>query len=236
VKHQTLLRISLPGGMRIYPSAFREMLAKMPDLPNALFHRDDAGKTINTCPPAIRMAGAVGWVGLVAEPGSEQLLFSVMGSAVQAASTAIGKSCSIQVETIELNIKALNEPRVYWVREMAIKRQHKRAMEQDVETLIRERMLTSLEASCNSNGFVCPTADALGIEVVEIVHERGLRLQTTTGLTNMFVHLVDARVMVHADLDGMWFVGNLTSRGYGRIIQPRPGMRMESPRNAEFLQ
>jgi hypothetical protein len=211
------------------------MLAKRPDLPNALFHRDVDGKTINER-PSLRMAGAVGWVGLVADPGSEQLLYDSIGAAVQAASSAIGNSCSVNIESIDLAIKPLNEPRIYWVREMAIKRKHPRALAQDVSTLIRDRMLTSLEASCDKNGLVCPTADELGIEVVEIVHERGLRLQTTTGVTNTFVHLVDARVLIHADLDGMWFVGNLTSRGYGRIIQSRPGMRMDAPRKAEFLQ
>ena len=55
-------------------------------------------------------------------------------------------------------------------------------------------------------------------------------------MTNEYVTLVDAKLMIHAELKGMWFLGNLTARGYGRVIQDRPGMRMETPRAGGVLQ
>lgn len=236
MKHkQTLLRIGLPDGMRVYPSQFREMLAKIPDLPNALFHRDESGQTINER-PGVRVAGAVGWVGLVADQDNEKLLREATGAAILAVSKHTGKACPVQIEEHDFGLKLTDEPRMYWVREMVLKRKHPRAVAQDIETLVRDRVLSSIEANCDKYAIECPTAEQLGIETVEIVHQRGLRLQTTTGVTNMFVTLVDAVIMVHADLDGMWFVGNLTSRGYGRIIKSRPGMRFDEPRQAEFLQ
>lgn len=232
---QTVLRIGLPNGMRLYPSQFREMLAKIPELPNALFHRDEKGQTINER-PGIRVAGATGWVGLVADQGCEKLLRDAAGAAILAVGNHTGRPCQVQIEEFDFGLKALAEPKTYWIREMAIKRVRLRSLELDVESLIQERALTSIEAACDKYGIECPTADDLGIRTVEIVHQRGLRVQTTLGITNMFCTLVDARVMIHADLDGMWFVGNFTSRGYGRIIKPSPGMSFEAPRKADFLQ
>jgi hypothetical protein len=225
----------LPPGLRIYPSEFREMLAKLPDLPNALFHRDEQGRTINER-PSLRVAGATGWVGLVANEGSEKLLRDAVGPAVMAVSQRTGHPCSVQIEELDFAIKSKVEPTIYWVREMAIKRKGPQAVNQDIESLIADRMRTSIAAVCAQAGMECPSDEQLGIQTVEVVHQRGLRLQATTGITNMWVTLVDARVMIHAELKGMWFVGNLTARGYGRVIAPRPGMRFDAERKADFLQ
>lgn len=223
---QTLLRISLPEGVTLYASHFREMLAKLPGVPAALFHRDAEGKTINER-PGIRVVGGAGWVGLLADSEHEPLVTAVAGAAILAVSAFANHPCKVQMESLNFGVKLSHAPQMYWVREMAIKRKSPKARAQEVGSLIAERVLTSIEATCEKYGFDCPTADQLGISTVEIVRERGMNLETSTGLTGMFVHLVDAVVMVHADLDGMWFVGNLTARGYGRLIRPRPGMRME---------
>jgi hypothetical protein len=232
---QTLLRIGLPPGTRLYPSEFREMLAKLPDMPSALFHVDENRVSLNGR-PGIRVAGAAGWVGLVADADNKLLLREATGAAIMAVSQRIGQSCKVEIEEHDFGLKQQNEPKIYWVREMAIKQRHQSAREKAPETLIEERVLSSIEATCAKYGMDCPTAEDLGVKTVEAIRPRGLRLQTTAGLTNEYVMLVDAKVMVHADLDGMWFVGNLTSRGYGRIIKDRPGMRFGPQRAGEVLQ
>jgi hypothetical protein len=228
---QTLLRIGLPRGKRLYPSEFREMLAKIPSMPSALFHVDENRVALNDR-PGIRVVGATGWVGLVADEENKLLLREATGAAIMAVSERTGQACSVEIEEHEFGLKPTFEPKVYWVREMVIKQRGKRARELDPESLIRDRIVTSLEATCEKYGIDCPTVDQLGIETIEAIRPRGLPLQTTTGVTKEFVMLVDARVLIHADLNGMWFVGNLTSRGYGRIIKERPGMRFDAPRSS----
>lgn len=231
---QTLLRISLPDGFTLYASHFREMLAKLPGVPAALFHRDAEGKTLNER-PGIRAMGGAGWVGLLADSEHAPLVIAAAGAAILAVSTFVGRPCKVQMENLNFGIKLAHSPQTYWVREMAIKRKSPKARAQDVGSLIAERALSSIEATCEKYGLDCPTSNQLEITTTEIVRERGMNLETSTGLTGMFVHLVDAVITVHADLGGMWFVGNLTARGYGRLIQPRPGMRMEENRRGGVL-
>ncbi len=231
---QTLLRISFPEGVTLYASHFREMLAKLPEVPAALFHRDVEGKTLNER-PGIRVVGGTGWVGLLADSEREPLVTAVAGAAILAVSAYAKRPCKVQMESLQFGVKLSHAPQAYWVREMAIKRKSPKARAQEVGALIAERVLTSIEATCEKYGFDCPTADQLEISTAEIIRERGMNLETSTGLTGMFVHLVDALVIVHADLDGMWFVGNLTARGYGRLIRPRPGMRMEENKRGGVL-
>jgi hypothetical protein len=231
---QTILRINLPHGVRLFPSQFRELLAKIPQLKNGLFHRDEAGQTLNER-PGVRVAGGRGWVGLVSDEKNELLVREAAGAAIMAVSEFTGRACPVQIEKTDFWLKALHEPKIYWVREMVLKRGAK-ARAQNLANLIEDRMLAAIEDACERYSIDCPTADSLGIKTIEIVHECGLRLQTTSGVTNQFVQLVDARVMIHADLEGEWFVGNLTSRGYGRIILPRPGLQFDAPRKAGFLQ
>jgi len=235
LNHQSLLRIALPPGCRVYPSTFRELLSKVPDLPNALFHRDESGQTINAR-PSLRVVGGQAWVGLLANPGQERLLRDAVGPAIIAISNYTGLACKVEMETLDYDLRASDEPTVYWIREMAIKRRHPRAMSLDIETLIAERTLGAIEAACLDAGIDCPTAEQLGIQTLEAIRPRGMQLLTTTGLTKEFVTLVDARVMLHGKLNGMWFAGNLTSRGYGRIILPRPGMQFGPDRNGSVLE
>ena len=231
---QTLLRISLPGGVTLYPSHFREIVARLPGMPAALFHRDDKGKTINER-PGIRFVGGLSWVGLLADSQQEPLLTAVAGAAILAVSAFANHPCKVQIESLKFGLKLSYAPQMYWVREMAIKRTSPKARAQEVDSLIAARALTSIEGTCEKYGFDCPTGDQLEISTVEVIHERGMNLETSTGLTGMFVHLVDAVIMVHADLDGMWFAGNLTARGYGRLIRPRPGMRMAENKRGGVL-
>ena len=231
---QTLLRIGVPRGKRVFPSQFRELLAKQPGLPNELFHRDEAGQTKNER-PGIRVAGAVGWIGLVADPGFESHVYSAAQACIQVATQLSGQPAAVGIEQHEFGLRPSNEPIRYWIREMTLKRRHKRALEKSVEDLISERALQAINATCSRYGFDCPTDEQLGVMVVQTHRPRGMYLQTTSGVTEEAVTLVDAEVLIHANLKGLWFAGNLTSRGYGRIIPSRPGMSLGYERDGEVL-
>lgn len=231
---QTLLRLGLPPGATVYASQFRDMLALQPGLANGLFHRDADGRTINER-PGVRMAGAQSWVGIVADPGNEALLNSSVAQAICALNAHTGMPCKVEIENPQFGLTATNEPHRYYVREMAIKRRHRNARTSDLESLVATRVTRSIEAVCAANGLDCPPDDQLDVQVVEVIRPRGLKLQTSTGVTGEYVELLDAIVLIHADLKGYWFVGNLTSRGYGRIIRERPGMRFNGSRHDEVL-
>ncbi len=232
---QTVLRIGVPHGKRVFPSQFREMLAKQPDLPNALFHRDGQGRTINNR-PGIRTAGATGWVGLVADPGSESLVYEAAPACIQVASQLSGQPSSANIEQHKMAFTPTEEPRRYLIRELALKRRHQKAREQNLEDLIRQRITSSLLACCNRNGFDCPGDEQLGVMVAHTHRPRGMFIQTTAGVTGEALTLVDVEVLIHAKIEGMWFAGNLTSRGYGRIIPSRPGMDLGYRRDSRVLQ
>ena len=209
---QTLLRIGLPPGVRLYPTEFREMLARNPGMPNALFQVNEHRQPLNER-PGIRTVGGGGWIGILADEDNKLVLREATGAALMSVSEHTGRACRVAIEEHDFGLKPLHEPNIYWVREMAIKRRHQRARDQDMESLIRDRALSSIEATCDKYGIDCPTPEDLGIEIVEVVHQRGLRLQTTKGVTNEYVTLVDAK-----------------------LIQDRPGMRMETPRAGGVLQ
>jgi hypothetical protein len=212
---QTLLRIRLPEGARLYPQEFRELLAKQPGMPHDLFHYDDAGRPRQGM-PGVRTVGAHRWAGLLADSEHADLIYQVTGPAVQAVTRRLGANVRLEIEQHDLAIKRRDELRKYFVREMAVKRRRPGARTADVEALVTERLMASLARMATHHGLDCPTAADLGL-VVDVEREVGLRLSTTTGPTEEFVTLLNASFWVHADLKGMWFAGNLTARGYGRI-------------------
>ena len=167
--------------------------------------------------PAIRTVGARTWVGLLAEGGHEDVLLKVMGSALRAASHECRSLLPLKIEQHELSLQRRDEPVRYFLREAAIKRRTDISRASDIETLIENRVYSAIESTCGRFGMDCPTKDDLGILVSEVEYQ-GLRLQTTTGVTDEYVALVNARVLIYAELKGFWFVGNLTSRGYGRLM------------------
>lgn len=212
---QTLLRIGLPEGTLIYPSRFRELLAKQPDMPPALFHRNADGKTCNDLPGLLTIGGRQ-WLGILAQPGYEDVLYQAMGLAVRVLTLEAGKSVPVDVQRLELDINRAHTPITYFVREMAIKRRYQAARSADIESLVKTRILAGLARLADRYNLDIPTEEQLGLDVS--VHKNiGMRLETTNGLSNEYVSLVDARISMFAELKGHWMVGNLTSRGYGRI-------------------
>lgn len=224
---QTLLRIGLPSGTLLYASRFRELIARLPNVPAMLFHRAEDGRT-HPGAPGIRFVGGRQWVGILADPGHEGLVYDVMGAAVKAVAQEISKAVPVSVEERELGINACHGPVRYWIREMAIKRRTDVRRKASTHDLVASILLRDIEAQASRFGLDLPTRDQLDLSV-EVVSEKGLRLQTTAGVTNEYVHLVNASFDIHAELRGIWFAGNLTSRGYGRIGRDLDRLAVHAP-------
>jgi hypothetical protein len=226
---QTLLKYQLPKGVRVYPNQFRELLAKQDlQLPEA-FHRTPDGKT-NTGLPGICFVGGVSWVGILANPNQDAIFNQMIGPATMAISRFLNTSVPVQIDQIKFGAQARLVPVNYRLREMALKRRYDTTRARPVEELVRERILKGMARIANQYGIDLPSDDALDVDVT-IRYERGLRLEVPQKMTNEFLHLVDADVSMNVDLAGMWQVGNLTSRGYGRLIQEHPGI----PANKQII-
>ena len=234
--NQTLLRINLPRGVRVYPSAFREALARESDLPPAFFHRKD-GKTINAR-PTIRTAGTRNWVGLVADgEESRQLLYQAVEPAMKIVNRLAGAPCFMEIENLNYHLASRQTPQRYFLREIVIKQRSKIRRTAPLEDVIKGSILQSIRDTCAQMEWDCPEDEDLGVIVKEVTHARGMLLQTTTGVTKESVGLFDAEILIHAELKGIWFLGNLTSRGYGMLIKPYGGkVLLDKPRETDVLQ
>jgi hypothetical protein len=168
------------------------------------------------------MLGGKQWVGILADQSHAELVYDVMGRAVHVVSQRIGKPVRPSLEEHDFGIERLHTPKRYWIREMALKRRHPGSRQAEVQELVSQRLLQGLTRAADHYSLDCPSLDELGLFMV-VTRHIGMPLSTTTGITKEYVTLVNAEVLLHADLSGFWFAGNLTSRGYGRIIPQHPG-------------
>lgn len=219
---QKILRIGLPSDTVLRGSDFREALAKnFGDAP-AFFHRTPDGKTIPGI-PGIRTVSGASWVGVLAMPGTDnhELLTNHVGQILNVASKLTNRSLPVEFETRTFSATHSVVPITYFVRECAIKRRHKRRKAMNDQELMTEVINSGLERISVAYGIDLPSSESMDIRITEITKSRGVALRTTEGVTREFTHVVDCEFTAFVDLSGMWQVGNLTSRGYGRIGRVR---------------
>ena len=215
---QSLLRINLPRGKTLYASRFRELLARECNLPPAFFHRAEGGNTLGG-PPVIRIVGGKSWVGILGDgtKGAE-LVESATGGAIRVVQKELGVNTPVGLETHTMKVEATETLYRYWVREMVIKRRRKNRREADIEQLAESIILKNLKDAADRSGLDGSLMENdLLFRVEQVRRPRGLRISTTTGDTNEFATLVDVEFSINRNITGIWFAGNLTSRGYGRI-------------------
>jgi hypothetical protein len=235
---QTLLRLSLPEGVRIYPNDLREMLARSNLLPPEFFGYDpdtrfplcEAPTRADSKPtaaqaanrsaiPGVRIVGGRSWVGVLATgQANKPLLDAAIGPALQALSNRCRAPIPVQIEEHDLTIEGQEYPSAYWVREMVIKKGGSKDMDSDAHrALIKSRIETGLAKQALAYGLDCPPEHLLDVRVSDLVRPRGLRIVATSGPTGQYAQLVDVAFYANAKLRGFWFAGNMTARGYGRI-------------------
>lgn len=220
---QSLLKIQLPAGAtQLHASAFREMLAKggdgSPLLPAEFFNYTEAGRPKSDVAPEIRVIGGRGWVGILSTRENSDLFDRAVGLATRIAFKHFNQPLPIRIDHPEFSFAESETPVTYYLRDMAMKRRSPKSRDLSPEAVAKERILGWMDTYGKQHGFDVPTDARLGI----VFHEFraiGMRLRTKTGNTNEFVTLVNAELSMNARLDGIWQVGNLQSRGYGRLIR-----------------
>lgn len=212
---QTLLRIGLPGDVRIYPGQFRELLAKQGGLPNSLFHYGSDNRPMNGM-PTIRIVGAKTWVGILADEDGAGVVIDAMGPAVRAVMAYCGKPVKAAIEEHDLSLVPTHVPKRFWIREMVLKRRWEGSRNATVEDLVVQRLSAGIERMALHYGIDCPIPGQLEIQV-DVTRHIGVPIVVSTGVTKEYATLVNAEFLMFAELKGYWFAGNLTSRGYGRI-------------------
>lgn len=253
--HQTLIRINWPKGVSCYAHTFREALAKSELLPSEFFHygntidawevtksvvdgklqvtsRVQITKTfekaipLNGRPP-VRIVGGKTWVGVIADPGREDMVLPHIAAILAVATKIANSPVKIQVEQHEFNINYTEHPVKYMLREMVIARRNEKARSEDLSKLVTERIWGGasggnhygIDGTCAAFGFEPPSKEMLDIKVFPLKNI-GMALRPADGKSNEYMSLVDAEIWMNANLAGIWQVGNLTARGYGRIIKP----------------
>lgn len=250
---QYLIRFALPKGKTLWPNDLREALAKH-DLPPLFFSRDpETGHSITRKPtselgmrklaeklgheppppteeqranpfalPGIRIIGSSTWVGILATGSRYRpLLDAATIPAIQIVTERSGRSVGVELEQRQLSVKGLDYPKRYFIRNLVLKHGLTKT---NNEECIRSRITDALERQSLAYGLDLPTAAHMDIRISQVVRPRGMRLVTSTGATGQFVGLADVEFYACADLKGYWFAGNLTSRGYGRIVADHPAM------------
>ena len=243
---QHLLKFSLPEGLRVFPPVLREALARQNTLPPSFFSYDaETGKPLRqkrlnatrTEParppttmemqnpnaiPGVRIVGGRSWVGVLADERNKTLLIQSIPAILKTVEGLTGKAVPVEFMDYETGIKPNTEetpPWPYFCREMVIKKRGCYALsEEDVASLIKTRIENAIIAQSEHHGLICPTTSDLGIYVTDVMRPRGLRLSPSDGgKVKPDTFLVDVQFMANVLLGGVWFAGNLTARGYGRI-------------------
>ncbi|HDR9131990.1 TPA: hypothetical protein QDA91_003115 [Burkholderia vietnamiensis] len=222
---QKLLRLSLPRGTEpIRASRFREAMAKAGDglLPPAFFHYTEAGMPCSTGSPCIRFVGGRSWIGILTNSSRDPVFDAAVGLAIQTATTIVGQPLAVTVENIEFDLQPSLYPRQYFLRDMALKRRGPEPRGKPVQQLAAQRIAAHIALTGSELGIDIPTDEQLGIvfhETRQVGMPIGGKNQSTECVT-----LVSGLFSMNVDLAGMWQVGNLQSRGYGRIIAVRSGV------------
>lgn len=230
---QTVIRLGLPKDMHLHPGQLRDCLAR--DKPgktvdDIFFHRNSDRGTPKQGRPPIRIIGGGTWVGVMAEPGYGSELLKHLPYLLQTARAEVGM-LTVQIEETEVACIQLQEDYlIYYLKNMAIRRRGTPRVTNTPEFKehrIRECLL----------GEMAPFFLAKNLDVedevdlkVELVKERSMTSlfsgetdpNTQEGRRRETMDLVDARICMNVKLNGIWQLGSLRSRGYGRLFRDLP--------------
>lgn len=177
--------------------------------------------------PPIRVVGGRQWVGVLADPDHEAVLLPFIGTLMNVASQIANQAVKVEMLRYDFGIEYTDYPIKYMLREAAIKRRGPKSRESAIDVLLAERIFGAvhendaygIDGTCHLFGLEEPSRELLDIKVLPI-RNIGLHLKTSNAQSKEYVSLVDAEVWMNAKLKGIWQVGNLIARGYGRLIRP----------------
>ena len=240
---QALLRFSLPADTALYATQFKDLIAracdKHPVVGESFFHYRN-GQAISDAEPDIRFVGGKRWVGILSRSGDTATLLPVAGIAALELGKHCGKPVSMELLEPAYGVEITSYPVHYYYRDVVAKHANRwKGTNEDlvIRTLTerlrleRDRVMLDLPAldisSYRDEAFTRHLDHAadertllkerLGIEIHDL-RRLAMPLETATGKTNTSVILLQGSFSMFAKLAGMWQMGSLQSRGYGRII------------------
>lgn len=177
--------------------------------------------------PPVRVIGGKTWVGVIADPNCEDMLLPHIAAILNVATKIANSPVKIQVEQRQFGISYTEYPVKYMLRELVLARRNEKARSEDLAQLVHDRIwggasggnFYGIDGTCAAFGFEPPSREMLDIKVFPLKNI-GIALRPADGKSNEYMSLIDAEIWMNADLSGVWQVGNLISRGYGRIIKP----------------
>lgn len=235
---QALLRIQIPRtAPPLYAGKFKEQVARAADgdprIPPDIWHYSENGRPIPDADPDIRFVGGKGWVGLLSISGNTAPLMNLMPHALNVASTHAGEPVAMELQHPTFGLEPTDYPVRYFVRDAVAKRS--RHTTQPTADLLVRMLCRRLCAARDRYNLDLPIAapredgrvyweddhalmvERLGIFAAD-TRSIGMQLETATGKTKQFVGLINGSFVMNAKLTGIWQIGNLPSRGHGRLI------------------
>ena len=228
--------------MYLRPNDFREELARDQEgktVSNLFFHRDPATGFPQKGRPPIRIIGGGTWVGAVAEPGFGPELLAHLPYILSVARRKVGL-LTVQIDETEVNAVPIDSMYFdYVVKNMMVRRRQRE------ENPVEGPFLSKYRGVVNSPEYLSQylknsittelrpaflernedVEDFLDIEV-EITDQHSLTSSYTGGSAAspkcQVLDRVNAKICMNVKLNGIWQVGALRSRGYGRIIRNLP--------------
>lgn len=219
---QAMLRIDAPAeAPPLRAAEFRELLARTADrndlLPPAFFNYDTQGNSLSGAPD-IRIIGGTRWVGIVSESGNEDMLDRAMGLATRASRQFWGKQGRVSLSHPEMSATPIDGVRTYYLRDMVIKRRSRIRQSTDTAELVHRIVLDGLDKAARRQGIDLPLDADIDLRLHDM-RELGLPIKVSNrGMSGEYATLVQATCTMAVDLRGIWQVGALQARGYGRIV------------------
>lgn len=239
---QTVVKLGLPKGMYLRPSDFREELAREhagKTVDDVFFHREPGTGFPQKGRAPIRVIGGSSWVGVLAEPGFGPELLHHLPYLLSVARSKVGL-LTVQIDETEVGVTPMSETYCdYVVRNMMVRR---RTLEKNP---VEANLARQFRGTENSPEYLAqylrnavieelrPAFLARNQEVedyldlaVEITDQFPLTCAYSGGTADaprqQVMDRVHAKICMNAKLSGIWQVGALRSRGYGRIIRNLP--------------
>lgn len=237
---QTLLRYRLPPGIQLRSHEFKELVAAALDgdhYVNSEFFHYRNGKPVPDSQPDIRFVGGKGWVGILSQSGAQDSLMAVAAPVVMALNQTLGKPVSMEIHEPEWTLETTQYPVQYHFREIAFRKQYKwHGTDADLITQLvirsvrRDRDLYGLDlpgiapGTLPAHEYEQADTDAVRERLAIVVHDvrsAGVRMRTATGNGTFAFKVLNGTLSMNLNIKGIWQIGSLVSRGYGRIIRAR---------------
>lgn len=221
--NQHMLKLYLPRGISIGPNELREATAKVlngQENCHRFFHYDENGKPLNE-KPAYRFVGGKGFVGFVSER-SEEDIKDLMYPVLQAIQTPKlfsmlnGLMPKVQILQFEKKAFVTQEPNVYLVSRCIDKKEHRKALGEEGRLTV---LFKSMLAQAVKEGVLTALPDDQDLQL-QFASVRDLGLETQFQNQNKkWMHMMHAQFIANIDLQGIWQMGGMTSRGHGLIFK-----------------